>query len=402
MEVLSQETGIGVRTIRDTVRKYTGKESKENKMKIRPTIIEKIDDFKKYAIRQKIHNFWFRHELPTLKNILLAINADPDLPILHIKSLKIVLKNLSFENTRWNRNSFVLTERGDLVLWRRKYIDDIRRYRNEGRTIYYLEETLVDCIGECSSEDVAGVDVEAPGGVGKQLIVLHIGSADGFVEGGLLCLESKASTSSDYHDHVDGDVFYDWFRGVLPLLKDNSVVVMDNASCYSVKNPEPAMSWKKDRILRWLEDKGVVFDKPMVKFQLIEKAKEIRHIFDKYSRSIQEAINYNKAILRLPPYHSDLNPIQSAWSVVNSYVKTNNCTSFNPDDVRQLLSDGVKLVTPEMWADYVSHSIKEEDKLWNLDFITDDMLERAESISNVLSVTVDSSASELSDYSCDD
>lgn len=34
--------------------------------------------------------------------------------------------------------------RQDLVLWRRKYLEDIRRYRQEGRPIYYLDKTWVN------------------------------------------------------------------------------------------------------------------------------------------------------------------------------------------------------------------------------------------------------------------
>jgi len=37
------------------------------------------------------------------------------------------------------------------VVWRQKYIEDIRRYRDEGRTIYFLDETWVNA-GECSSK----------------------------------------------------------------------------------------------------------------------------------------------------------------------------------------------------------------------------------------------------------
>jgi hypothetical protein len=197
---------------------------------------------------------------------------------------------------------------------------------------------------------------------------------------------------------MNGDIYYDWFRGILPLLEENSVIIMDNASHYSVANHVPTMSWKKNSILKWFENKGIVFDRPMVKFQLIEKVKEIRHTVDIYKKSVQEAINYNKAILRLPPHHSELNPIQSAWSVVNNHMKTNNYTSFNLDDIRQLINDGVKLVTPEMMANFVNHSVKEENKLWDLDFIIDDLLEEVVTESNT-AVTINLvTSSESSDY----
>lgn len=95
------------------------------KRKIRPTIHDKIDDFDKNAIRQKIHAFWARREIPTMIKIVQDINNDSNLPNISRTSLQRLLKELGFEYTKRNRNS-ALTERGDLVLWRQKYIQDIR------------------------------------------------------------------------------------------------------------------------------------------------------------------------------------------------------------------------------------------------------------------------------------
>jgi len=43
----------------------------------------------------------------------------------------------------------VLTEREDLIVWRRQYLYDVRKYRVEGQSIYYLDETWLnacDCV----------------------------------------------------------------------------------------------------------------------------------------------------------------------------------------------------------------------------------------------------------------
>jgi len=46
------------------------------------------------------------------------------------------------------------------------------------------------------------------------------------------------------------------------------------------------------------------------------------------------------------------------------------------------------MVTPEMWSNFVSHTIKEEDKFWQLDFISDEMLEETlASTLHVLTIT---------------
>ncbi|XP_060881305.1 uncharacterized protein LOC132952860 isoform X2 [Metopolophium dirhodum] len=370
MRVLSQDTGIGYTTVQNTVQKYLYEQGITQK-RITRTLYENIGTSEKCKILQKIHSFWCRHKIPTLKNISFAINADPSLSSLSVCELKKVLKDLHFEYTPCNYRLRALTEKEDIVLWRRKYLEDIRHYRNEGRTIYYLQETWINA-GEYSSKELLAA-IE-PSGEGKRIIVVHIGSVEGFVEGGLLCFESKKNTSN-YHDHMNGEIFYEWFCGILSLLKENSVIVFDNVSYYSVENHVPTISWKKDSILKWFEGKGMVLDRPMVKFQLIEKVKKTRLIYDNYRRSVQEAINHNKDVLRLPPYHCQLSPMQLAWEVVVKHVKIKNCTSSKLDDVRQLLNDGVILVTTEMWAGYVNFSITNEDILWNLDIITDKILD---------------------------
>jgi len=50
--------------------------SSPNKKKIRKKIEEKIDEFDKYAIRKKVHQFWQNHDVPTLDKILIAINEE--------------------------------------------------------------------------------------------------------------------------------------------------------------------------------------------------------------------------------------------------------------------------------------------------------------------------------------
>jgi len=44
----------------------------------------------------------------------------------------------------------------------------------------------------------------------------------------------------------------------------------------------------------------------------------------------------NKTILRIAPYHHELNPIELAWSSVNNHIRTNN-TSYYIFDIKKLL-----------------------------------------------------------------
>ncbi|KAH0822407.1 hypothetical protein GEV33_000384 [Tenebrio molitor] len=60
------------------------------------------------------------------------------------------------------------------------------------------------------------------------------------------------------------------------------------------------------------------------------------------------AAAHNVKILRTPPYHCELNPIEMIWAQVKGYVAANNKT-FKLEDDRLLLEKGIQNVTPERW-----------------------------------------------------
>lgn len=413
---ISKEIGIGLRTISTTLSEYNkkGTVTSPNKNKIRPTILEKVDEFSKNAIRQKIHGFWLRKEIPTFNKILVVINEDSSLPTFSKTSFRRILKDLNFEYNK-SRNH-ALIESGDIVLWRRKYLDSIKHYRQQNRPIYYLDETWVNA-GEAFNKTWVDQPVKAHKQAflkrqmteqqnssfnEKTLIVIHIGSSEGFVSGGLLCLESKRN-SFDCHDEINGDIFYEWFMSILPLLKDNAVIVMDNAPCHSMKRDLcPDMSWKKQNIIDWLEVKEEKIDRPLVKQQLLEKVEHLKPVFDRYV--IDEiARDNNKIVLRIPPYHSELNPIELAWSAVKNYISMNN-TTYKLTDAQSLLREGIEQVTPNMWSNFVNHVMKEEDKCWEIDFLSDELLdnEPAPKTQHVLTITEEITKFEYDDDDDDD
>lgn len=298
---------------------------------------------------------------------------------------------MGFKYQKRSRNSAMI-ESNDIIVWRRNYLEDIKKYREEGRPIYYMDETWVNA-GECTSRTwvektiVSRTDAfhkglttsqTNPSEKGKRLIVFQIGNEDGFVPGGLLCFESKKNTK-DYREEMNGDVFFEWIESVLPRFKDNAVIVMDNAPYHSVKlDKAPTSATRKADIIKWLQDKGEVIDKPMVIAQLMTIVKRIKPLNDKYV--IDEYVKQlNKNILRLSPYHCELNPIEMAWSSVKNHVKMNN-TTFKLPDVRRLLEEGVDHVNADLWKNFVRHVIDEEKKFWDIDFMINDMLAEREAL----------------------
>lgn len=410
-QIISTETGIGQNSVQKTISDYknTGVVKSPNRKKIRLTIKEKIDDFEKNAVRRKVHNFWFKGEVPTLDKILKSVNEEEDISTTFSRTnLYRVLKSLNFVYSKRGRNS-ALIERNDIVIWRSKYLETIRKYRDEGRTIYYTDETWVNA-GECTSKTwvdqtvkhsrdafLKGLTAGAknPTGKGKRLIVVHIGSERGFVHKGLLSFESKKN-SLDYHDEMNGDTYFDWLKNVLPLLDDNCIIVMDNASYHSVKSEKfPTLAWKKCDIEKWLEEKGETFVRPINKPRLMELVNKIKPQYNSYM--IDEYVKLQgKEVLRLPPYHCELNPIELALAFVKKHVKMNNST-FKLADVHKLLHEGVEKCTPEMWKNFVHHTQKEEARFWEIDFVVYDVLERMGSLVMSCGDTSNSESEEYSD-----
>lgn len=55
---------------------------------------------------------------------------------------------------------------------------------------------------------------------------------------------------------MNGETFHEWMEGVLSRLKENCVIIMDNASYHSVEiDKAPTSETKKDDIIQWSEDK---------------------------------------------------------------------------------------------------------------------------------------------------
>lgn len=65
------------------------------------------------------------------------------LPSMSRSTLSKLLEKLGFSWETRSRNHLLL-ERSDLILWRRTYLRSIRKFRLEGRKIYYLDETWVN------------------------------------------------------------------------------------------------------------------------------------------------------------------------------------------------------------------------------------------------------------------
>ena len=168
---------------------------------------------------------------------------------------------------------------------------------------------------------------------------------------------------------MNAKVFGNWFAKVLLQLEDQAVIVMDNAVYHSRKiEKNPTAAWKKQGIKDWLVNKNIEGENDLLKAELLQIAKEYKPAINIYAVD-EIAKAQKKLIVRLPPYHCELNPIELIWAEVKDYVAAKNIT-FKFADVKNLFTEFIARIDSEKWRKCVQHIIeKVETKFLELDSI---------------------------------
>jgi transposase len=78
------------------------------------------------------------------------------------------------------------------------------------------------------------------------------------------------------------------------------------------------------------------------------------------------------SVLRLPPYHCELNPVELIWAQIKHNVSVNN-TQFKTNLMDKLIHEGFGRVTVENWRNYVRHVKEIKAKMWTADEIQDNI-----------------------------
>jgi hypothetical protein len=70
--------GVSECSIYRVIKEYKSTHILKSPQKVKPhkMFSESVDEFERNAIRRKFHDFFFRHELPTIYKVLAAVNED--------------------------------------------------------------------------------------------------------------------------------------------------------------------------------------------------------------------------------------------------------------------------------------------------------------------------------------
>lgn len=315
-----------------------------------------LDDFDLCVVRRTVNEFHKTNgERPTIKTLL---------PVLKEKinftggkwSLGKVLRQLNFRWRKSVNNRKILIEKSDIRELRLKYLRTIQTYRSEGRPVIYMDESYVHSTHTkpLSWSDGSEAGLKTPISKGERLIIVHAGNEHGFVNNALLTFIS-GKKSGDYHGDMNFNNYEKWIRGkLIPNIPENSVIVIDNAPYHNVQlNPAPTSSTLKANMIQWLSERNIHYSTDMLKPELysIIKGNKPKYKLFKIDSILAEA---GHSVLRLPPYHPDLNPIEMVWSLLKENVAKRN-VSFKLAEVQQLVVEICSHITKEQWLSRVNH-----------------------------------------------
>lgn len=282
-----------------------------------------------------------------------------NIAVMTFKSIKSPLitfsKKLEFKYHKVGDYWKLLVENQSVKAMRSKYLRLLSQYRKEKKYITYMDETYLTLGQRKCSKDCNQLEKyfdSKSKEKAQRLVFVHGGGINGFINNALLTFQSD-STEETRDKGMNYDIFSIWMREkYLPNLPKNSVIIFDNASYHNTQAVRaPGVNSQKRELMNWLADKGVPYSPFMVKKQLYSKVREIKEANVKYR--IDEIVeNAGHAVLRLPPYHTELNPIETIWilakrSITKRYLRNKN------GDIGPLVNEEFAKITAEDWQNSI-------------------------------------------------
>jgi transposase len=378
---VAEATGVGICTLRRIIQeaenkpvgsKFTSPRKKINQPKPK----QSVDQYEEEIIRNIIYTYADIHKRrPTMKAVYEAVKDEGGVNFTgKIRSFRRLVHKIGFRWKKTQDNRKTLVEKFDIKAKRVEYLRRITRYREEGWNIIYCDETYLHSshTSPLAWDDGSNRCLKVPVGKGSRLIILHAGGATGFVPNALTIFKS-GTKSGDYHHEMNSENFMKWLtEKFVKNVSAKSVLVVDNASYHNVPvQASPTSAWKKADMQKWLMERGIFFEQKCTKAELygIIKVHKPVHKIYKIDQILAES---NIPVLRLPPYHPELNPIEKIWALMKNHVAAYN-TTFKLDDVRKLAEAKFEAVTVQQWQNICSHVEKIEVEYMKREYIVDEV-----------------------------
>ncbi|CAG4973860.1 unnamed protein product [Parnassius apollo] len=305
-----------------------------------------IDGLTADVVRSTIQEFYIvLKKIPTLAKLRSDLNEKLGFNGC-LTTLRTLLRKLGFMWRKTDNNRKVLVERHDIQILRLQYLKKITEYRSQGRPIVYTDESYV-----LATQDRKNI----------RFIVVHAGTYSGFIDNACLIYKANLATG-DNNSNMSFENYVNWLNNkLLPNLPDRSVIVLDTASYHNARAEKlPTTASKKSEMQQWLTAKGIQFDSNMRKVEIYDIIKKHKSNFIAYKID-----NYIKSkgfeVLRLPPYHPELNAFENIWGVLKNFVALRDGEqNMNDSDTEKLIHEGIDKITSEIWHNTCNSIIKKE------------------------------------------
>ena len=370
--------GIGEATVKRIMADYNRDPNalyKPPKMRGRPS--HSVHKSNQESVRNYIRSANKRGECITLSNIIDFLKETSPNEQYHPTTLSRTLNRWGFEFGKGTRSQH-LKEKDHVIAARQRYLRKKRGNRSpEGgistiRPEVYLDESYVN---KNYSNDFIwyygedGPWVQKPTGKGERLIIMNAITQLGWVSGSKLVFKSTRKTG-DYHGQMNRDLFKKWFTEMLlPNIPKNSLIIMDNAPYHNTlsENSPPTPMSAKQKIIEWLEQNKIYCRGDCLKPELVEI---LRKIAPEPIYAIDQIAQFKgHDAIRTPPYHPELQPIETCWGVVKNHV-SRNC-DFTMSNLIEQLDSGFSKVTAKTCTKIIAKVRDIEDKFWSEDLKVD-------------------------------
>ncbi|XP_068227733.1 uncharacterized protein [Palaemon carinicauda] len=198
-----------------------------------------------------------------------------------------LLHSMEFKYKTSQRKMYVRKESLEIVCRRITALRDLRRQREEGRVVVYVDEAWfttrmahnrewADTTQDITSPTYSH---QVPPGEGERFVVVAAGTNEGFIDGAYLCYLAKTN-QGDYHGEMNAKLFKQWLTTqLLPSLPEPSVLVLDNAPYHSTLLEEsrcPTSATKKADLVRWVQQRRISFRPSATRSELLLICKKNR------------------------------------------------------------------------------------------------------------------------------
>jgi transposase len=329
------------------------------------------------VIRQRVRELNRRGEAVSIRSLRSWLSSAGEQGEISLKTLWRTLYRMGFVYGPSKRRS-TLKEQDYVIIARREYLRQKRGNRcSDGgtdRPEVYLDETYLNVNHSKDNTwyfEPDGPWVNKPAGKGPRLIIVHAITHQGWVHGAKLVFQAKQRTG-DYHGQMNSENFTKWFtEQLLPHIPPRSLIVMDNAPYHNelAEDAFPTPKTRKAQLRQWLlTHHPPQYGEDMLKPELYQRCKQLCPPPPRRLDRLAEAAGHT--IIRTPPYHPELQPIETVWALIKEYCAA-RC-DYTLAGLKTHLEAGFDQVTPVICQSLIQTVRIQEDQYWVEDQEDDD------------------------------